>query len=376
MKARTLALVFGGIAIAFILFIISVSQRTIPQPIFEIKGETLWAITIIPGAARALGTLEIRNTLLTSWCIVAFVVILAFVSGRSLKWLPSGWQNFIEGIVDGIHGLVVNTAGEKNGRRFFWVIATFLIYIAISNWFALLPIFNTVGKIEPVAAEAGEFHKEAVVVSKTAGLSVIGFKTKLIDLEADYTACAGLNGEENDHCKEEANQSAIDEAKEKHHVSGDEKLAILAPYFRSVNTDLMTPLSLAIVSAIFVEYWGISTLGLRRYGSKFVNTQKLREGNLLMGTIDVFVGVLEAIAELARLISFSFRLFGNMLAGEILLLVMTFMLPFAFFVVSIFYGLEIFVGAIQAFVFGMLTLVFGVLAVSGHGDEHAEGEAH
>jgi F-type H+-transporting ATPase subunit a len=376
MKGRTLALVFGGLAIALILFVVSVSQRTIPQPIFEIKGESLWEIAIIPGVAHSLGTLEIRNTLLTSWCIVAFVVIVAFVSGRSLKWLPSGWQNFIESIIEGIHGLVVNTAGEKNGRRFFWVIATFLIYIAISNWFALLPIFNTIGKVEPVTAEAGDFHKEAMVVSKTAGLSVIGLKTKLIDLEADYTACDGLTGEEKTSCKEEANQAAIDEAKDKHSIGSNEKLAIMAPYFRSVNTDLMTPLSLAIASAIFVEYWGFSTLGLRGYGGKFVNTKKLRQGNLLMGAIDVFVGVLEFIAETARLISFSFRLFGNMLAGEILLLVMTFMLPFAFFVVGIFYGLEIFVGAIQAFVFGMLTLVFAVLAVSGHGDEHAEGEAH
>lgn len=379
MKGRTLALVFGGIAIAFVLFVISVSQRTIPQPIFEIKGESLWEIAIIPGAAHSLGTLEIRNTLLTSWCIVAFIVILAFVSGRSLKWLPSGWQNFIEAIIEGIHGLVVNTAGEKNGRRFFWVIATFLIYIAISNWFALLPIFNTVGKIEPVAAETSEFHKEAMVVSKTAGFSVIGLKTKLIDLEADYSACDSLTGEEKTSCKEEANQAAIDQAKDKHNIGSNEKLAVMAPYFRSVNTDLMTPLSLAIASAIFVEFWGISTLGIAGYGSKFVNTKKLRQGNLLMGAIDVFVGVLEFIAETARLISFSFRLFGNMLAGEILLLVMTFMLPFAFFVVGIFYGLEIFVGAIQAFVFGMLTLVFAVLAVSGHGDhdeEHAAGEAH
>ena len=98
-----------------------------------------------------------------------------------------------------------------------------------------------------------------------------------------------------------------------------------------------------------------------------------------MGAIDFFVGILELIAEFARLISFSFRLFGNMLAGEILLLVMTFLLPFMFFIVSVFYGLEIFVGAIQAFVFGMLMLVFGMLAVTGHGDhgeEHASGEAH
>jgi len=377
MKGRTLALVFGGVAIAFLLFVLSVSQRTIPQPIFEIKGETLWEITLIPGVADWIGTLDIRNTLFTSWFIVAFLVALAFVSGRSLKWIPSGWQNAVEGVIEGIHGLVVNTAGEKNGRRFFWVIATFLIYIAISNWFALLPFFNTIGKIQEVTAH--HFHDEAVVVSETAGLSVIGFNEKLIEIEVDETSCEGLAGEEKDHCLEEAREVALEHAREENNLSEDDTLGVLIPYFRSVNTDLMTPLSLAIASAIFVEYWGISTLGLAGYGSKFVNTKKLREGNILIGAIDVFVGVLEFIAEAARLISFSFRLFGNMLAGEILLLVMTFMVPFAFYIVGIFYGLEIFVGAIQAFVFGMLTLVFAVLAVSSHGDhddDHATGEAH
>lgn len=376
MKARTYVLVFGGLAVAFLLFVLSVSQRTIPQPIFEIKGETLWEITIIPGVASWLGTLEIRNTLLTSWCIVVFVVIVAFFSGRGLKQLPSGWQNAVEAVVDGIQGIVINTAGEKNGRRFFWVIATFLIYIAISNWMALLPIFNVVGKIQEVTPH--HFHDEAVVVSETAGLSVINLNTELIELEVDDSACADLKGEEKTHCEEEANAVAIEHAKEENGIGEDETLGVLIPYFRSVNTDLMTPLSLAVASAIFVEYWGISALGFAGYTSKFVNTRKLRQGNLLMGGIDLFVGILEFIAELARLISFSFRLFGNMLAGEILLLVMTFMLPFAFYIVGIFYGLEIFVGAIQAFVFGMLTLVFAVLAVTSHGDhdEHASGEAH
>lgn len=376
MRARTLLLVAGGLAFVFVLFIISITYRSVPQPLIEIKGESIAKITLIPGVGDAIGTLEIRNTLITSWCVVALIVIVAYFSGRSVKMIPSGWQNFIEGTIDGIHGLVVNTAGEKNGRRFFWVIATFLIYVAVSNWFALLPFFNTIGKIEPVKAEKGEFHEQAMVIDKAAGLSIINFKAKLIDIEVDETPCEELKSDAKDTCLEHQREEAIVAAEEKHHVTGDKKLAVMAPYFRSMNTDLMTPLSLAIASAIFVEYWGISTLGLRGYGSKFVNTKKLRQGNLLMGGIDLFVGALEFIAETARLISFSFRLFGNMLAGEILLLVMTFMLPFAFVIVGIFYGLEIFVGAIQAFVFGMLTLVFGVLAVSGHSDEHAEGEAH
>ncbi|MEX2032691.1 MAG: F0F1 ATP synthase subunit A, partial [Dehalococcoidia bacterium] len=90
-----------------------------------------------------------------------------------------------------------------------------------------------------------------------------------------------------------------------------------------------------------------------------------------MGIIDIFVGLLEFISELSRMVSFTFRLFGNVFAGEVLLLMMTFLVPFV--LVDVFYGLELFVGLIQAFVFAMLTTVFAVTAVSHHGDEHDEG---
>jgi F-type H+-transporting ATPase subunit a len=356
-------LILGGVAAVLVLFLVSLVFRSVPQPLIEIKGETLWQV----------GPLPIRNTLLTAWAVVLFIIVAAFFLGRNLKWLPSGWQNFIEAIVEGIHELVVNTAGEKNGRRFFWVIATFFIYVAVSNWFALLPFFNVVGKVEPVGAEEGEFHEEAVVV-QTGGLSVINLGAKIIEIEVDESACSGLEGQNHEECLEHERSVAIANSKEEHGLGEDEDLAIIAPYYRSVNTDLMTPLALAIASAIFVEYWGISTLGLGAYGSKFFNFKALARGP--MGFLDFFVGILEFFAELVRLISFTFRLFGNMLAGEILLLVMTFLLPFTFFVVGIFYGLEIFVGAIQAFIFGMLTLVFAVMAVSAHGDDHAEEEGH
>src|SRR5690606_20002208 len=135
-----------------------------------------------------------------------------------------------------------------------------------------------------------------------------------------------------------------------------------------INTDLMTTLSFAIMSAIFVEYWGITSVGFFRYMGKFFSFRN---------PISFFVGILEFIAELARLVSFSARLFGNMLAGEILLFVMTFLVGFAAPILVVFYGLEVFVGAIQAFVFGTLTLVFAMLAVTHHGDEgHGEEEAH
>ena len=86
-----------------------------------------------------------------------------------------------------------------------------------------------------------------------------------------------------------------------------------------------------------------------------------------MGVILVFVGLLELVSEFARIISFSFRLFGNVFAGEVLLLVLAFLVPY---IVSLpFYALEGFVGFIQGFVFFMLALVFFTLATQGHGEE-------
>ena len=85
-----------------------------------------------------------------------------------------------------------------------------------------------------------------------------------------------------------------------------------------------------------------------------------------MGIIDIFVGLLELVSELSRMVSFTFRLFGNIFAGEVLLIMMGFLVPLL--VINIFYGLELFVGFIQAFVFAMLTLVFAQTAVSHHDD--------
>ena len=138
-------------------------------------------------------------------------------------------------------------------------------------------------------------------------------------------------------------------------------------------TDVNAPLAIAIFSFIFVEFWGLQTLGVS-YLTKFFSFGKLLKGDILGGLIDVFVGLLEFVSELSRMVSFTFRLFGNVFAGEVLLLMMTFLVPFV--LVDVFYALELFVGLIQAFVFAMLTLVFAVTAVSHHGDDHADEGAH
>ena len=333
-----------------------------PKPVIEIKGERLWSI----------GPVDITNTLFTSWIVVLLLIGLAYMSTRRMRLIPSGLQNFVEAAIEFLYNLVVNTAGERHARRFFPVIATIFLYVVVANWFALLPIFNAIGKIEPLGAEEEHFREEAVVIEE-GGVSLIVPGAKGVEIEEiDEATCEDREGEEHETCLTELREEAIAAAREEEELGENEKLGVLAPYLRGANTDLMTPLSLAIASAIFVEYWGISALGLAAYSSKFFNFRRLFRGGF-MGLIDFFVGILEFIAEVARLISFTFRLFGNMLAGEILLLIMTFLVPVTLAVG--FYGLELFVGVIQAFVFAMLTLVFGVLAVSAHGGEHEE-ESH
>ena len=210
----------------------------------------------------------------------------------------------------------------------------------------------------PLHAEEAEFHEHALVFDEGAGLNLILFGAEDVELHADDCAA----GHAGDECREHAIEAATAA-----HTGEGERLGVLFPFLRGINTDLMTPLSFALISAFFVEYWGVTSVGFFRYMSKFINFR---------GPIDFFVGILELVAEVARLISFSFRLFGNMLAGEILLLVMTFLVAVSTPILLFFYGLELFVGMIQAFVFGTLTLVFAVLAVSAHGGEEHSEEVH
>jgi F-type H+-transporting ATPase subunit a len=133
--------------------------------------------------------------------------------------------------------------------------------------------------------------------------------------------------------------------------------ATFVPFIRSASADLNVTLALAIISVISVQVMGIAALGFLKYAGKFFISPFHKP--YFIGT---FVGVLELIGEIAKLISFSFRLFGNIFAGEVLLAVMLMLVPYL--VPLPFLALEIFVGLIQALVFSMLTLVFLKMAVT------------
>ncbi|MEI9966660.1 MAG: F0F1 ATP synthase subunit A [Candidatus Moraniibacteriota bacterium] len=133
-----------------------------------------------------------------------------------------------------------------------------------------------------------------------------------------------------------------------HEVDGH---ATIIPFLRSTSADLNFTLALSFMTVIIIQAVGIGALGLRQYASKFF-VNPFRKPYLI-GTL---VGVLELVSEFGKIVSFTFRLFGNIFAGEVLLIVMLHLVPY--FLPLPFLFLEIFVGVIQALVFSMLTLVF------------------
>ncbi len=135
---------------------------------------------------------------------------------------------------------------------------------------------------------------------------------------------------------------------------------VFAPLFRSLNTDLNVTLALAIISFLVIEISGIRMLGFLKYTGKFVNFKG--------GIIGFLVGIVELIGNLARLISLSFRLFGNILAGEVLLVVIGSFVPLI--APLPFMAFEVFVGFLQAVIFALLTLAFIRIAVEEPHGEH------
>ncbi len=158
-------------------------------------------------------------------------------------------------------------------------------------------------------------------------------------------------------------------------IPGFESITINAmPLFRNANTDINVPLMLALISGIAIEYWSFKAKGAR-YIIKFFNFIPLGQGfsqllggkykagfgGIFNGIVAIFVGLLEIISEFVRIVSFTFRLFGNMIAGVILISAIIFIVPWV--IPSVFYGLETLVGFVQALIFAALTLGFASAAV-------------
>lgn len=238
--------------------------------------------------------IPITNTLITSWAVMAVLILVAYLVGRNPKLVPGRLQLLIEEALIYVRGFVAEVLeNEKVANRYLPLLLTIFFFIFTAN-----------------------------VLEFTPGIGSIGFW---------------------------------------HPSTSSGQAAEFVPLLRSVNTDLNVTLALAIISFVVIEVAGVVALGLWRYAGKFVN---------FSSPINFVVGLIELISEMGRLISFSFRLFGNVFAGEVLMAVAIYFAPYIVPVPLM--SFELFVGFIQAVVFALLTLFFIKLAITDtHAEEHA-----
>ena len=286
-----------------------------------------------------LGEFVITNSIFTSLIVSALLILFALAVRLNLKKTnrPTGLQSVAEWIVESLYAMVHSvTENHQKTGTFLPFLATFFLFILFNNWFGLLPGVGTIGFVET--------EKKVTLNAQSITLPALQVQATTEPEEAAPEAAFSL--EETDM----ANESTKTSESEKSHDT-------FVPLLRAGTADLNTTLALALISVIMTQVWGVKYLHLS-YFKKYLN---------FSNPMTFIVGLLEFVLECAKILSFAFRLFGNIFAGEVLLAVMSFLVPL--FVPIPFYGLEVFVGFIQALVFTMLSLVFFNMATVSH-DEH------
>ena len=271
----------------------------------DMSPETSHEVTIFAEPIFEVGGFHITNSLLNTWLAVFVVIIFGLAFRRAIGVIPRKAQNILEMIVEQLLGVFDSvTNSREKSLRFFPLIASFFFFVLLNNWLGLLPGIGSIGKI---VSEHGE--------------------------------------------------------------------KVFVPFFRGGTADLNTTLALAIVGVVSTHLIGMTTVGVWCHLNKFINIQSIIDipgkvtkdaAILIVNPIKLFVGFIEIVGELAKVASLSFRLFGNIFAGEVLLASMSAILAFGIPIPFMF--LEIVVGLIQALIFAMLILVY--LTIHTSVEEH------
>lgn len=270
----------------------------------------------------------LTNTLVATIIGDLILLLLGFGVWRAVRsgaMVPRGISGAIEAFIEVLYNLTESTAG-KWAKRIFPYFATITLLVLVLNWMELLPGVDSIGL----------FSEHHIANPEACTFVQLPF------------GAVGVTGTEN------------------------ECAAGVIPFVRATATDLNFTLALALIAVVMVQVTGIRAQGLA-YFSKFLNV-KTFFSKPVFGVIDFGVGILELVSEFSKVLSFAFRLFGNVFAGSVLLFVIGTLVPV--FAQSGVLMLEFFVGAIQAVVFGLLTMTFMSLATQGHGHEESHEEAH
>ena len=330
------SMIIGG---SLLLIIISLFIP-VPEPHVALSGEPL----------LESGPLWFTNSVFTTLVIDLILIIVAYLATSRMNLVPSGLQNLMEAVVEYLYGLAESVSGKAAATYFPWA-ATLFLFLVLSNWSGLIPGVGSIGFFhtgEHAVHEEGqpaEEHQEGEEPAEGGDSHGALFNNRLAMVDGNLLLV------------EAADASAIVPAAE------EEGHGKFVPLFRAPSADLNVTFALAIATMVMVQVHGVRALG-GSYFRKFWNTS----GEGAMKGVNIFVSVLELISEISRILTFAFRLFGNIFAGEVVLATMAFLV--AFLIPLPFYLLEVLVGAVQALVFMMLALAFFTMATISHGDEH------
>lgn len=291
-------------AIVVVLIVIGVFTR-VEMPPVSLAPEPLFHLDL------AGIDLPITNSIVAGWLTMVVLIAGGLYVRANLSMVPRGLQNVVEMIIEFWNGLTEELGGEKNFGKIFPLVTTIFLFVMLSNFLDLFtPLFAGIGPV---------------------------------------------------HAAEEGRQEII-------------------PILRAPSADLSMTVALALISVILTQIYGVQELGLGGYVSKYIRLGGWKVffaslggkagvkpgGALFMAFLDTLIGIIEAFSEIFKVVSFSFRLFGNVFAGELLLIIFPaiffptlVVLPFMFFELII-------VTPIQAFIFAILTLAFMNMAMTHH----------
>jgi len=293
----------------------NIIQEDNEQPISEVESKTEGTeqvtseITLFAEPIHHFKNFTVTNALFTSWITVIFIVVIAFILRSKLKEVPGKIQNLFEIILEGALSMCDQVTNDRKlSMRIFPFAISVFFFVLFSNWFGLLPL-GGFGLIEK--AEHG---------------------------------------------------------------------LLFIPFLRGSTADINTTLALAIMAVIGANLFGIFSIGAWKTLNKYVNLKVLGDiwfkilkdpTIVIVAPITFFVGLIEIVGEFAKIASLSFRLFGNVFAGEVLLASMAALVGYVVPIPFLF--LEILVGVVQALIFSILLVVYFTIAASDH-DEHEEHE--
>ncbi|GAB5490869.1 MAG: hypothetical protein Phog2KO_10840 [Phototrophicaceae bacterium] len=421
------ALIFVGIvvfvalmcyAVPFVLF--GGMGSVAALPVIEVPGEVL---TDNGFPFIFFGWDKLTNTWMATIIADILVIVFALLAFNASKgWtneVPGKFQAWVETIVDALYGITKQMAGDTPKVRniLFPLVGTLFIFLLTANWMSLMPGIDSVGEMHCAHDKQAGYMRLGNQLYNTTPLNagtqasydqehychefLVGhYPSEFEAFDADGDGVPSYNEEQEAEINaivEELNSGELSGVALEELVAEYEELTgfphvayyatteelergvqpyafVVTPFVRPAATDLNLTIGLSLVSFLFIQYFGLSTLG-GDYLQKFINLRALGNASKNpIGAVDFVVGIFEIVSEFAKVISLAFRLFGNIFAGAVLIFVMHFLISTGLPV--IFFGLETIVGFAQAAVFAVLTLIFCAQAMVSHHHDDDHEEAH